>query len=99
LVFIDLPPFSPIPCSVNADHVAAVCKSHGHDAVINPSDAVISVLFGAMSSVFRNNTVRIKKGPLGYSKRNIVFREVFFTIIPYQRSKPKAIFKYGNLYG
>src|SRR3990167_799231 len=65
LLFIYLPPFSPISSSVNADNIASISKPHGHDAIAYLTDTVKSVFLSAVIYIFYNDTMRVKKGMLG----------------------------------
>ena len=51
--FIKLPSFPPIPCIIDANNMATVGKPDGHDALADPSQAVIAVFLGAMGHIFR----------------------------------------------
>ena len=65
LLFIDLPPFSPVSCSEDTDYILSKCESNSYDAVIDSTDTVKSFLLAAMGHILCNDTVRIKKGTLG----------------------------------
>ena len=86
LVFINFPSFSPVACAINANNVTPVCKPDGQNAFADVSYAVITILFGAMGSVFCDDTVGIKKSLLCRQKRNAVFGFVFLILflIPFK---------------
>ena len=65
LLFINLSPFSPVPGTIDADDIAPVCESNSDDAVVDPAHTEESILTGAMTDIFCNNTVRIKERSLG----------------------------------
>ena len=60
LFFIDLPPLSPIPRTINADDSISIREPHGHDAVAHTANAIKPFLLAAMDDIFRNDTVRVK---------------------------------------
>jgi hypothetical protein len=81
LLFIDLPSFSPIARTINADDIPSICEPYRDDALSNAANTIESLFLPTMGRVFCNDTVRIKKSTLGQRKRNAMLRLVFFILI------------------
>ena len=64
LFFIDLPPFSPIPRTINADDITSICDPNSHDAAFDTANTVKSFLPTFMGYIFYDDTMRIKKSML-----------------------------------
>jgi hypothetical protein len=72
-VFIYLPSFPPIPCTIDANDITPVSEPDSHNTITDSSDAVVSVFFGTVSHVLYNNTLRFEKSLLCLDKRNLMF--------------------------
>ena len=86
LLFINLSPFSPVSGTIDTDNIAPVGESNSDDTVVNPAHTVESILTGAMTDIFCNHAVRIKKRTLGYTKRHPMLPLIFsiFSLIPFE---------------
>lgn len=79
LIFAVINPFalSPVTGADDSNNPFAVGKAHRQHASANFSEAVISLLSGAMRQVLRDNAPRIGKSELRLRERNAMFRLVF----------------------
>src|ERR1043166_5082060 len=63
--FIDRPSFPPVAGTENPDLAVPPGKAHRHDPIVDPAEAVVSLLAITVIEVFRDHAPRILKRELG----------------------------------
>ena len=86
LLLINRPSFPPISGAEDSNAPIAPGEAHRHDAIADPSEAVVAPLGAAMSQVLGDHELGIEKRALRQRERNAVFHtiETVFRAVPFE---------------